>query len=113
MHNLLSSLSSYLYWMTVLDGSGPLGQSQSHYPPFRLFCHSSQEIMTVSRPQAIAAFAVAEFASNFGIPVIAYGGTGNVGIVKVLALGASAVMTGGLLAGTAEAPGEYFYHDGK
>jgi IMP dehydrogenase len=57
-------------------------------------------------------FAVAEL-SNSGILVIADGGTGNVGIVKVLALGASAVMTGGLLAGTTEAPGEYFYHYGK
>jgi hypothetical protein len=85
MCNLLSSPSSYLYRMTVLDGSSPLGLSQSHYPPFRLFCHRSQEIMTVSRSQAIAAFAVAEFASNFGIPVIAYGSTGNVGIAKVLA----------------------------
>jgi hypothetical protein len=29
-------ISFYLYWMT-LDGSSPLGLSQSHYPPFRPF----------------------------------------------------------------------------
>ena len=68
----------------------------------------------VGVPQITAIVNVATALKGTGIPLIADGGVRYSGDVsKALAAGASAVMMGGMFAGTEEAPGEVFLYQGR
>lgn len=68
----------------------------------------------VGMPQLTAIMNCAEVARKKGVPLIADGGIKFSGdITKAIAAGADTVMIGSLFAGTDEAPGEIFLHEGR
>ncbi|UAK22973.1 IMP dehydrogenase [Sphingomonas nostoxanthinifaciens] len=75
---------------------------------------TTRVVAGVGVPQLTAVMEAAEEAWKSGVPVIADGGLRTSGdVAKALAAGASCVMIGSLLAGTDEAPGETFLHQGR
>lgn len=75
---------------------------------------TTRVISGVGMPQLSAIKEVYDVAKLHDIPVIADGGIKYSGdIVKALAIGASSVMLGSLLAGTEEAPGETILFEGR
>ncbi len=75
---------------------------------------TTRVVAGVGVPQLTAIMDTAAEAAKSGTPVIADGGLRTSGdVAKALAAGASTVMVGSLLAGTAEAPGETFLYQGR
>ncbi len=75
---------------------------------------TTRVVAGVGVPQLTAIMDSAEEAAKSGVPIIADGGLRTSGdAAKALAAGASTVMVGSMLAGTAEAPGETFLYQGR
>jgi IMP dehydrogenase len=75
---------------------------------------TTRVVAGVGMPQVTAIYESAKAAIPAGVPVIADGGlqySGDIG--KALVAGADSVMLGSLLAGTAEAPGDLVFMNGK
>ena len=75
---------------------------------------TTRVVAGVGVPQVTAIYECARAAADHGVPVVADGGPSSSGdIAKAIAAGADTVMTGGLLAGTDEAPGDVILAGGE
>jgi len=75
---------------------------------------TTRVVAGVGVPQLTAIMDCAAEAAKSGVPVIADGGLRTSGdAAKALAAGASTIMVGSMLAGTAESPGETFLYQGR
>jgi IMP dehydrogenase len=75
---------------------------------------TTRVVAGVGVPQVTAIYDCAEAAAAHGVPVIADGGLTSSGdLAKAIAAGADSVMTGSMLAGTDESPGEVILLQGE
>ncbi|NCP13618.1 MAG: IMP dehydrogenase [Sphingomonadales bacterium] len=75
---------------------------------------TTRVVAGVGVPQLTAILESAAEAAKSGVPIIADGGLRTSGdAAKALAAGASSIMIGSMLAGTAESPGEVFLYQGR
>ena len=75
---------------------------------------TTRVVAGVGVPQLTAIMDAVEAANKADVPVVADGGIKYSGdLAKAMAAGASCVMVGSLLAGTAESPGEVFLYQGR
>jgi IMP dehydrogenase len=75
---------------------------------------TTRVVAGVGVPQVTAIYDCARVAAEHGVPVIGDGGLGSSGdVAKAIAAGADCVMTGGMLAGTDEAPGDVILVGGE
>ncbi len=75
---------------------------------------TTRVVAGVGVPQVSAVYDCARAAAPLEVPVISDGGLTSSGdVAKAIAAGANAVMTGSLLAGTDEAPGDVVFHQGE
>jgi IMP dehydrogenase len=75
---------------------------------------TTRVVAGVGVPQVTAIYECAQVAARHGIPLIGDGGfTSSGDVAKAIAAGADSVMTGSILAGTDEAPGEVIFQHGE
>jgi len=75
---------------------------------------TTRVVAGVGIPQVTAIYESAQVAAQHDVPLIADGGLSSSGdIAKALAAGADSVMTGSILAGTDEAPGDVIFQQGE